>query len=192
MNGTLRSTRDIAKAAVRAELARVAFEMFARDGFDSVTITEVAAAAGVSRSTFLRYFGTKEDAILGVLDAQGAAVAGELRGRPAREDDWTALRRALGTLLAPYLSDPARALTLARMVRDTPSLYARQLEKHHSWRPLLADALAEREGTVPGLRHTVRSAAALDCLAAALEAWTSAEGRRDLLALLDEAFAALR
>ncbi|MFD8963850.1 TetR/AcrR family transcriptional regulator [Streptomyces sp. NPDC059568] len=44
------STRDIARAAVRAELAQVAFDLFRREGFDRVTVNDVAAAAGVSRS----------------------------------------------------------------------------------------------------------------------------------------------
>lgn len=37
----------------------MAFELFRREGFDYVTVNDVAAAAGVSRSTFLRYFGSK-------------------------------------------------------------------------------------------------------------------------------------
>ncbi|WP_256966377.1 TetR/AcrR family transcriptional regulator, partial [Streptomyces griseiscabiei] len=75
------NTRDIARAAVRAELAQVAFELFLRDGFDKVTLDDLASAAGVSRSTFLRYFGTKEDAVLGAFDAHGTWVADALRAR---------------------------------------------------------------------------------------------------------------
>ncbi|MDX6739187.1 TetR family transcriptional regulator [Actinocorallia sp. A-T 12471] len=193
MSGAVRtSTRDIARAAVRAELAEVAFDLFARDGFDNVTITEVAEAAGVSRSTFLRYFDSKEDAVLGALDAQGMAVADALRERPASEDDWTALRNALATLIEPYASDPERTLALTRLVRDTPSLRARQLERQHAWRPLLAEALAQRaRARSPRLRDAVRAAAALTCLNAAVEAWTGGADGRDLRALLDEAFASL-
>ena len=62
------NTREIARAAVRAELGQVAFELFLREGFDKVTIDDLAAAAGVSRSTFLRYFGTKEDAVLSAFE----------------------------------------------------------------------------------------------------------------------------
>lgn len=193
MSGAVRaSTRDIARAAVRAELAQVAIDLFSRDGFDRVTVTEVAEAAGVSRSTFLRYFESKEDAVLEVLEVRGHAAADALRARPAREDDWTALRHALGTLVEPYRREPERALALTRLVRDTPSVCARQLERQHAWRPLLAQALAERaKAPAPELRHAVRAAAAIDCLNAALEIWTSSAGGPDLLELLDEAFAAL-
>lgn len=187
------STRDIARAAVRAELAQAAFDLFRREGFDNVTVTDLAVSAGVSRSTFLRYFGSKEDAALSGFDAQGERLADALRARPADENDWTALRRALDTILEPYHEDPATALAMTRLVMGTPALCARQLEKQHSWRPTLARALAERggdAGAVP-LALSVRAAAALDCLNIALDYWTGSAGELDLVVLLDDAFAAL-
>lgn len=91
------TTRGIARAAVRAELAQVAFDLFRRNGFDKVTLDDLASAAGISRSTFLRYFRTKEDAVLGGFDAQGEKLAAALRDRPAAldcldaaVDHWTA------------------------------------------------------------------------------------------------------
>lgn len=187
------TTRDIARAAVRAQLAEVALELFQREGFEKVTLDDLAKAAEVSRSTFLRYFGTKEEAVLAAFDAHGDQAADALRARPADEDDWTALRHALDTVIARYHEDPARALATTRLVRDTPALCARQLEKQHGWRPALARALAERAGSAEPatLGQTVRAAAALDCLNVAVDHWSASDGRLDLVELLDEAFAAL-
>lgn len=211
------NTRDIARAAVRAQLAQVAFELFCREGFDKVTLDDLAAAAGVSRSTFLRYFGTKEDAVLGAFDGQDRRVADALRARPADEDEWTALRHALDTVIERYYQDPAGALATTRLVRETPALCARHLEKQRRWRPALAKALAERTGSTkaeagsgsggqaeveagsggeagsgaPTLGQSVRAAAALDCLYVALDHWLASDGRLDLVGLLDDAFAAL-
>ncbi|MEV0151168.1 MULTISPECIES: TetR family transcriptional regulator [unclassified Nonomuraea] len=193
MNGPARtSTRDIARAAVQAELAQVAFELFRRDGFDQVTISDVAAAAGVSRSTFLRYFGSKEEAVLLAVDGQGEQVAGALRARPAGEDDWTALRRALDPLIEHYRAEPAGALALTRLILETPALRSRLLEKQAGWGPALARTLTERAGLPqpPALRSLVRAAAAVNCLTIAVDRWTGSGGRLDLADLLDEAFAA--
>ncbi|RMB85167.1 TetR family transcriptional regulator [Streptomyces shenzhenensis] len=183
----------MARAAVRAQLAQVAFTLFRREGFEKVTLDDLAAAAGVSRSTFLRYFGTKEDAVLGTFDNKGERVADALRRRPGDEDDWTALRHALDTAIEEYRKDPDAALALTRLVRDTPALCARQLEKQHGWCPALALALAERSGRgpTPTLGQQVRVAAALDCLRVAVDHWTASDGHHDLVTLLDEAFAAL-
>jgi AcrR family transcriptional regulator len=171
----------------------VAFDLFRREGFDEVTINDLAAAAGVSRSTFLRYFDTKEDAVLGAFDAQGDQVANALRTRPAGEDDWTALRHALDTVIEHYHQDPISALAMTRLVKDTPALCAWHLEKQHGWRPALAQALAERAGSPrsASLALSVKAAAALDCLNIAVDHWTASDGELDLVELLDEAFAAL-
>ena len=187
-------TRDIAWAAVRDELAQVALELIRSRGFDNVTITDLAAAAGVSRSTYLRYFAAKEDAVLGALDAQGEHLANALRARPAEEGDWTALRRALDVVIEPYHRDPVRALEMTRLVKGTPTLCSRHREKQHGWRPALAQALAERSGPPGqvGVEVLVRAAAALECLDIALERWTGSDGRLDLVDLLDESFASLR
>ncbi|OHV28866.1 transcriptional regulator [Pseudofrankia sp. EUN1h] len=174
-------------------LAEVALDLFRRDGFDNVTINDIAAAAGVSRSTVLRHFGTKEDAVLGALDAHGAQVADALRARPPAESDWVALRRALDIIVEIYRQDPAAALATTHLVLATPALHTRQWEKQHSWRPALTRALAER-GASPlagVVTHSVRAAAALDCLNIAIAHWARSGNTLDLAALLDEAFAAL-
>jgi AcrR family transcriptional regulator len=177
---------------VRAELGQVALELFAREGFDNVTVDDVARAAGVSRSTFLRYFGSKEDACLSVLEGRGGRVATALNARPAAEDDWTALRRALDVAVEPYRKDPESALRMTRLVMDTPALCARQRDKQHGWLPDLAKALAERHDIVqPTLAFVVKAAAALECLSIALDHWADSDGRVDLLDLLDETFDAL-
>ncbi|TLQ48718.1 TetR family transcriptional regulator [Streptomyces marianii] len=187
------NTRDIARAAVRAELAEVAFGLFRRKGFDNVTVNDLAAAAGVSRSTFLRYFGTKEDAVLSAFDTHGERIAEALRVRPAAEGDLRALRAAMDVVVGPYRQDPEGALALARLVRETPALCARQLERQRTWHPLLEQALAERAGPsgASALARSVKAAAALDCLNIAVDHWTASDGVLDLIALLDGAFAAL-
>jgi AcrR family transcriptional regulator len=77
----------IARTAVRAQLAQVALDLFGSEGFDRVTVNDLAAATGVSRSTFLRYFASKEEAVLAAFDEQGERVADALRARPGDEDD---------------------------------------------------------------------------------------------------------
>ncbi|WP_176742544.1 hypothetical protein [Streptomyces sp. LUP47B] len=99
----------------------------------------------------------------------GCGGAGRGRGVPG-------FAGGRGSPIGRYHEDPAGALATTRLVYDTPSLRARHLEKQHSWRPALA----------------ARAGAALNCLNIALEYWTASDGRLDLVALLDEAFASLK
>jgi AcrR family transcriptional regulator len=187
------NTREVARAAVRAELAQVAFELFRRDGYDQVTVTDLAAAAGVSRSTFLRYFGSKEEAVLSAFDRHGKDVAEALRSRPADEDDWTAMRRALDIVVEYSEQNREGSLALAQLIQETPSLWRYNSGKRHAWAAMLAEVLAERSGASrDDVGPIVRASAGLGCLDIALARWTEAEGERSMGDLLDAAFAALR
>ncbi|XUL93881.1 TetR family transcriptional regulator [Streptomyces galilaeus] len=190
------STRDIARAAVRARLAEVAFDLFRREGFDKVTVNEVSAAAGVSRSTFLRYFSSKEDAILSAFETQDALAEQALRTCPADQDDWTALQHAMSTTLEPFRQAQQEHLPLARLIENTPALTAGRREKQVGWRDALARVLAERAGgsasEAAPLHTLVRAAAAVECMNIAVAQWARSDGHANLDDLLDATFSALR
>ncbi|WP_225858877.1 TetR family transcriptional regulator [Streptomyces albicerus] len=115
MSGAARtSTRDIARAAIRAELAQVAFELFRRQGFDKVTFDGLAKAAGVSRSTFLRYFGTKEDAVLCARSLE-------------KQNGW---RPAIAQALTER-TDPSRPATLGPLVRAAAAVDCLNIAVNH-------------------------------------------------------------
>lgn len=187
------ASREIARTAVRERLADVAVEAFAQHGFDRLTISDIAERAGVSKSTFLRHFRTKEDAVLCVLDRQGSDLATVLRDRPAAESAWVALRRCLDVLLDEHLQDTAAALRLTKLSKSTPGLCSGRLEKHSEWADLLARTLVQREDESELSPLGARSlcGAAMACLASAVDAWEESDGEHDLRVLLDEAFLAV-
>lgn len=187
------TTRAIGRAAIRDELASIALPRFFDAGFDNVTFDDLAAAARVSRSTFLRYFGSKEDVVLFVFDPLGNAMSAALASRPAAEDEWTALRRSVDPAVALITRDPAAGLALLRLVWNTPALWGRLHEKQAAWRAALAGRLSERPGasTQSPLVLRTRVMAALGCLMVAFDSWVEGGGRDDLDALADLTFGAL-
>ncbi len=92
--------------AMRARLVEVSLDLYDRQGFSATTIDQIAAAAKVHRSTFFRYFESKEGALLAplarshrwFLDALGARPAGEPLVRSVAvvctEGEWPAVERA--------------------------------------------------------------------------------------------------
>jgi AcrR family transcriptional regulator len=184
--------RSRSRESLRAEIAEVAFKVFAERGFDQVTATEVAAAAGISRASFFRYFESKEDAVFVVQEKMGVNVADALRRRPGGEDAWSALRRALDIVVATYQRDPDEALARLRLIRRTPALRSHQLDRLQQWKEVIGRALAERLG-VRGddIKVDALVGAALGALDAALTRWSLSDGAEDLIALIDEAFAVM-
>jgi AcrR family transcriptional regulator len=193
--GTVRPTsRAIARAAVRAELSLAAYQLVLEKGSENVTLDDMAAAGGVSRSTFLRHFRTKDQAVLIALETYAERIADVLRARPHDEGDWTALRRAIESFVVPiYLRDPKGALAITRLIRQTPALSTPAAEHVQDWRAPLTAALAARSGVAGPAPMTMalKVAAALDCLNLSVAYWAAADGEIDLVDLLEQGFAVL-
>ena len=51
------------KAALRATIVRSAINLFVERGYDAVGVEDIAASSMCSRSTFNRYFGSKDDVL---------------------------------------------------------------------------------------------------------------------------------
>jgi AcrR family transcriptional regulator len=185
--------RERTKRAVQTEIAAAAMRLFLDRGFEAVTMDEVARAAGVSRRSLFRYFGTKEDLVLGNLADVGEASAAILRDRPAGEPPWAALRAAFEVFVTSPDYSADWAFKIADMVHRTPSLRTRRLEKQLNWLDRMVPAIEARlTGPDAGLRAHAIVASALACLDAATETWLARDGRGDIAQLYDEAVAAVR
>jgi AcrR family transcriptional regulator len=62
--------RDRKREETRRRLETAAVTLVLRDGIEHATVDSISAMADVSSRTFFNYFDTKEDAILGIRDAE--------------------------------------------------------------------------------------------------------------------------
>lgn len=175
------------------ELTEAAFRLLTAQGFDAVTVDEIAADAGVSKRTFFRYFASKEDVIVRFLADLGTGIAAGLAARPAAEPPSAALRHAVSVPLAACGEHGDRALRAVQLILRTPALHARFLERQADWREELSAELARRQGRDPATDLYPRLAAgmALTAFGAVLERWSDSDGAADPAALTAEAFAVL-
>ncbi|MFI5876139.1 TetR/AcrR family transcriptional regulator [Streptomyces sp. NPDC051445] len=187
--------RERMRATVRAEVTEVALRLFTDQGFERTTADQIAAEAGLSRASLFRYFGTKEDIVLGGLEGYGQQVAEALATRPDEERPWVALRRAFDVLVRVNEEAPEQTLSFLRLLHETPSLRARHFEKQLKWQEQMVPEIARRLEAGPGRpvdpRPTALVAAALGCLDAAARGWVACEGAVPLADLLDQAMGAL-
>ena len=68
--------RDRRKQETRQVISDIAMAMFAAKGFDEVTISQVADAAGVSKMTVTNYFPRKEDLVFDRAEGVVRSLAG--------------------------------------------------------------------------------------------------------------------
>ncbi|MEV6350721.1 TetR family transcriptional regulator [Actinoplanes sp. NPDC051851] len=181
------------RAAIE-EISEVAMSLFLEKGFDATTIDDIAAAAGISRRSFFRYFGTKEDIVLGNLAAEGLRARDILATRPDGEPIWASLLHVLMSLDAEP-ADHDRLLKISEMMYGTPSLRARHVEKHLQWQadllPEVRRRLPETGDGLDDLRATAILATAIACLDSAGKVWTERRGEVPLHDLLAAAFTAV-
>src|SRR3954453_7330330 len=142
--------RDHARGAVREEVLRQAWLLFSAQGFEATTVDQIAAAAGMSRRTFFRYFSGKDELVLTRLVEAGARVVAALRGRPVDEPVGTSLRRAFDEGVEEQEGPEGPALPLLVSLRTEPGGRASVVEWRRQWQELLEPVVAERLPRRPG------------------------------------------
>lgn len=181
--------RTRTKLAMRSEVSDVAFRLFAQHGFDKTTVDQIAAEAGLSRTTFFRYFGGKEEIVLEKFGQFGYAVADALAARGAEESAWYALRRAFDVVVTSLTADESGSMV--RLLSDACALMTRRWEKTEGWQatlvPLVSERLGRRAGSHGHLRANALVASAIACLDGATDAWRACDRSTSLAVLLDDA-----
>jgi AcrR family transcriptional regulator len=185
----MRSLAERKRQLVRDELSEAALKLVAFQGFEETTIDQMAAAAGVSRRTFFRYFQSKEDVIIEFLSDLGRKLSTALQSRPPDEPPAEAVRQALRVFTDKFWEHPEKSSRLARVTVDTPALLARYLERQVAWKATMTAELARRTGTDPttDLQPAVVVAVAFAAFDTALMRWATRPDE-DLNALVEECF----
>ncbi|GAA3710438.1 TetR family transcriptional regulator [Nonomuraea antimicrobica] len=141
--------RELQRQRVHEALSTAAIRLFLERGFDEVPVTEIAAAAGVSKPTLFKYFPTKEDLVLHRFADHLGEPARVVRERERGERPVEALRRHFLDGLARRdpvtgLNDHPEVVAYYRLVFfSSPGLLARVHQYMARDEELLAEALAE-------------------------------------------------
>ncbi|WP_018178387.1 TetR family transcriptional regulator [Jongsikchunia kroppenstedtii] len=169
----MKTLRDQKRLAVQREATARAVELFGEHGYDAVTVDQLAAAAGMSRRTFFRYFASKDELIVGKWELIGRDITEALCARPSNEPTWEALRRAFDVVVEHY-ADPVRranSLRLDAIVLNHPTLRAAYLLKINDIARTCADIVRRRDGYAANdpLPYVIANAAGA-CLMSAMAA----------------------
>lgn len=139
--------RERRKQEARQAISRAAMALFEARGFDEVTISQVADAAGVSKMTVTNYFPRKEDLVFDRAEASIRSLADAAAARAPGESLLTAIRRDYAERIAAgdvTLGPPAPAF--ARMVQGSHVLTSRGREIEDLREQALGDAIAAEAG----------------------------------------------
>lgn len=175
---------------MREELADAMLDVFLERGYDEVTVEEAARAVGISRATFFRYFGSKEDAVLTTVGGSSHAfekAMTDLELRPG-VPVWDLVRDTFQRTISPLDQGEERGRARLRMIHAHAALRSRLAERRQILCPDLAQALTA-QGLPPALATTV-STVGLSALDLAWSRWAQ-DGSLTMHAALDQVFAEL-
>ena len=175
----------------RAELELVARELFAARGFEATTVDDIAAAAGIGRRTFFRYYASKNDVLWGEFDAGLADLRRRLAGSDADVPLLDALRGAVLAFNALEPDGVSWHRQRMALILQVPALQAHSTLRYAAWRAVVAEFAGQRLGLrADDLLPRLLGHLALGAALSAYEQWLQHPGS-DLAALLDRALRAL-
>ncbi|WIX98951.1 TetR family transcriptional regulator [Amycolatopsis mongoliensis] len=178
---------------LRRALASAAVDLFAANGYEATTVDDIAAAAGVGRRTFFRYFDAKDDVLFANHDEIVAEMEEEFAAADPARDPVEVACAAVGLVLDSYAADLDVSLKRFALTRAVPSLRDKEVATVDRYQRVLARYLQARYEEQGDETASLRAAVAAAAIAAAnnhvLRRWLRTGGTGDIKAAAAEAFA---
>ncbi|MDC7340911.1 TetR/AcrR family transcriptional regulator [Streptomyces lydicus] len=172
-------------------LAAAALDLFEEHGYENTTVIEIAERAGLTKSTFFRYFPDKREVLFGAGTVTGLLVEG-IASAPSVADPLDAVADALDALGRTFFTADRREFSGRRqaVLNANTELREREALKRVDLTASMGEALNRRG--VPSL--TARVAAKLGTLVweIAFDQWIDTNNSEDFGPLARQALAEVR
>jgi AcrR family transcriptional regulator len=159
----------------RERLETAALELFAENGYEATTVSQIADRAGLNRATFFRHFADKREVLFGGEDVLIELLSGGIRAASPDAPLSECLRAAFAaTEVAMTPLQRARATQRALVVAANADVQERGLLKHARLARSISTSLRERGAD----EMTARLGAEVGMLAfsIAVERWIGSDG----------------
>lgn len=113
------------QASYKSMVADTAVSLFAAHGFEATSVEDIARASGISRSTFFRQFGSKEDVVFA--DHDGLIYEAEEFLSGHHDDPWRAVCEAAAMVFRHFHHQGAMAKKRYQVVNGVPALRDKEL-----------------------------------------------------------------
>lgn len=165
--------REDRRVKIEAEIEEVALTLFCARGFEAVTVDQIAETSGISRRTFFRYFGSKEELLIRDIRRRMHTFLAELAGRPADESVVVSLREAMMSMVASYVANRDRLLRLMQIIAADPDMVARVMGETLEPMDAAIEIVAARMGADPktDLRPSLIATGILQACATSRHMW---------------------
>jgi len=182
--------RDRWQSSARGGLAQAALRLYAKQGYEQTTVTEIARLAGLTERMFVRNFAHKREVLFyGTEMAQGHLVR-SVANAPASATPMDAVSAALETVGGIFQENPECVRLRDAVVSANAELRERELIKLAGFAIAVAGAL--RDCGVPEPATSLTAETRLAVFKVAVARWVLRSCQPDLPGILREAMEELR
>jgi mycofactocin system transcriptional regulator len=173
------------------DLELIALRLFAEQGFDHTTVEQIAAAAGVSRRTFFRYFDTKAAVLWHEFDNEVQALRATFAEVPDDLEMMDAILQVVVAVNHYRAEDVPELRARMNLIGSVPALQASAAPHYDDWERAVSDFAATRLGQPPDSLYPLAiGRTTLAACRTAFDLWV-ARADNDLTYYLDQALRAL-
>jgi mycofactocin system transcriptional regulator len=173
------------------ELELISLRLFTDNGFDDTTVEQIAAAAGVSRRTFFRYFDSKTDVLWQAFDGEIQRLRQAFAAVPADLPVMDAIRQVVVGANRYRAEDVPELRTRMNLIGSVPALQASAAYHYDAWERAVSEFAAARLGRpADSLFPLAIGRATLAVCRSAYDRWAD-RADADLTVYLDQALRAL-
>jgi TetR/AcrR family transcriptional regulator, regulator of mycofactocin system len=191
MPSRMRSTARSQHVTSIEAIEKAALELIAVRGFDETPVEQIAAAAGISRRTFFRYFPSKNDIPFGDYGALLESLESWLTSQPTDRPILDVIADAVMRFNRVHSDGEVAHRERMKLILHTPSLRANAALRQDEWVAVFTRYAAKRLGTTPdSLSARVVAHISLGASSAAYERWLD-DDDADLADLVRRAFAVI-
>ncbi|RBM17542.1 TetR family transcriptional regulator [Streptomyces sp. PT12] len=163
-----------------------ALALMRRDGYENVTVASIVSAAGISRTTFFRYFGSKPGVIWYAFDTTIERLAAAIAAAGADADALDTVRAAVVESTRAAVRDSPVWLERFQLLDTVPELQAESHRHWERWKRVIAEHIAGHLGGAPDAVIPLAVAGAFHSgFVAQLRAWRGDRDRDAFIAHLD-------
>ncbi len=173
------------EAGANLRLREAALNLFSQNGFDQVTVEQIAEVAGVTERTFFRHFPTKEDVFFSDSSLIIGDLVGAIRNQPVEASARQLVQVAMTALAEVFEPNRETLRIRAQVIASVPALRERELLKQHAIASAVIDELVDRR--IPRPRAAAIAGVGMVIYQVAFAAWVTDNARKSLRTRIEQA-----
>ena len=172
-------------------LVLAALDLFAEQGYDNTTVSQIASRAGLTKTTFFRHFSDKREVLFAGQEVHSRLLADGAAAAPDSATPLEAVAAALDALTATFTAEQREfGPRLLTVIAGNPELQDRAAIKRAALAAALTSALSKRG--VPNLTASLAADLGTRAFDRAFARWIQPSSQQTFTELAREELQALR